>query len=784
MPLLWISLCFIIGLIAGEYLPWTATGWLSLAGAVCVLWPILRLLPTRRAILRWLRGTARVVPSLRLPPLLLLAFALLGAARISTSGPDLSGGHVAAINDQGKYRIQGIVAAPPDWRDRYTLLRIQVEQITPLDDSGAVSAPTRLAHGSLMALLPGRADWQYGDCLGLEGSPIIPPESEDFSYRGYLARQDIYTYLTYPRIRLVSHNAGSPILATIYRARAWAYAEIFQLYPAPESALLSGILIGIDNDLPESLVRAYQDTGTAHVIAISGFNIAILAGLFSSLFGRIFSRWWALVASVLAISVYTLMVGATPSVVRAAIMGSLSLLAAQLGRRNAGLNALLLSAGIMCLFNPHLPWDVSFQLSFGATAGLILYGDRFQSSFSSLLQRHLPAGIATRIAGPVGEYFLLTLAAQLMTLPIILYHFQRLSLSALLANPLILPSQPAVMVVSGISVLAGAISHLLAQFLAWLAWPLAAYTNRMVELLAGIPGGVVVLDKLSLGAVVLMYAAILAPVVSPRLPGAWAKGVKSAMLLAGAGLLAAFLIRAAIAAPDGRLHLVIANLQGSPAILVRAPAGGTMLVNGGPSARQLNNLLGRWLSPLDRHLDGLLINDSRASTINGLAPVLERYPPELALWGCAPPDTHTAFDLGEALHTQNADTHILAAGETLQLGDQVRIDVLAANSQGSALLITSGSFRALIPGGINPAKLPPEYVNQVGLIILEKRDLQTTDSATWLGYAPQAVIYITDDYFLAPEGVNWFNALPQDWYQATTDGEQMWMEARPGTLHR
>ena len=97
--------------------------------------------------------------------------------------------------------------------------------------------------------------------------------------------------------------------------------------------------------------------------------------------------------------------------------------------------------------------------------GLILYGDPFQSGFTAFLERHMPAERARKIAGPVGEYFLLTLAAQLMTLPVILYHFQRLSLSSLLANPLILPVQPLVMVLSGAAVIAGAISDPLAHLL-------------------------------------------------------------------------------------------------------------------------------------------------------------------------------------------------------------------------------------------------------------------------------------------------------------------------------
>ncbi len=551
MPLLWLSLAFIAGLVLGNSLSLPYFLWLILAAASLLLWPLLRRFPLRP--LRWL---ATVEPRLFVPPILLLACLALGAWRITTSGPDLATGHIAAANDHGTYRIVAVVEAPPDRRERSTLYRLRAEQVTMLDESGAPSAPLQPAHGSILALIPGKADWQYGDCLEVEGQPVNPPENDEFSYRAYLARQDVYTYLTYPRVRLVAHDAGSPLKAVIYRLRDWAYAEVNHLYPAPESALLSGILLGIDSDMPDELAQAFRDTGTAHVIAISGFNIAILAELFSKIFGKICSRWIATLLSILAIFAYTLMVGGTASVVRAAIMGSLALIAHQIGRRSAGASTLALTAALMCVPSPRLPWDPSFQLSFGATLGLILYGDRFQQGFTRLLERRLSSEKARQIAGPVGEYVLMTLAAQTLTLPVILYHFQRLSVSSLLANPLVLPPQPLVMVLSGVAVIAGAVSDPLAHLLAWMAWPLSAYTNRMVEAMAGMPGGVLVLGKLNESSVFLMYLAVLAPVAAKRLPGLLKNAVTPALLLTCLGLAAVLAWRGVWAAPDGKLNLV------------------------------------------------------------------------------------------------------------------------------------------------------------------------------------------------------------------------------------
>jgi competence protein ComEC len=129
-------------------------------------------------------------------------------------------------------------------------------------------------------------------------------------------------------------------------------------------------------------------------------------------------------------------------------MGCFALVARQLGRQT-GINTLAITAVVMAGFNPSILWDPGFQLSFAATLGLVLYADPLQTWFTNLLTRRLPPATARRITGPVGSYLLFTLAAQVMTLPINAYHFQRISLVAILANPVVLPAQPPLMIFAG-----------------------------------------------------------------------------------------------------------------------------------------------------------------------------------------------------------------------------------------------------------------------------------------------------------------------------------------------
>lgn len=173
------------------------------------------------------------------------------------------------------------------------------------------------------------------------------------------------------------------------------------------------------------------------------------------LFSRLLRPNRAAALTILMIAGYTVLVGASASVVRAALMGSLAVAAQRIGRNTGSLHAVAFASLAMTALNPMTLWDVGFQLSVSATLGLVLYGDRFQGAFERWLSRWLPAERAKQGAELAGELFLITLAAQVTTLPILLYYFRQLSLITLAANLVVLPVQPAVMILGGLALLAG-----------------------------------------------------------------------------------------------------------------------------------------------------------------------------------------------------------------------------------------------------------------------------------------------------------------------------------------
>ena len=223
------------------------------------------------------------------------------------------------------------------------------------------------------------------------------------------------------------------------------------------------------------------------MLVISGFNIAIIAGLITRLFRRIFPYGWDAMASVIAIGFYTVLVGAQPPVVRAAIMGAIALPAYLLGRRLIGLNVLAFTAALMVFFSPSLLQDVSFQLSFLATLGIMVFTDPLKELFLRFTKKFTRAENVDGWRDWVSDYLLVTLAAQFAVFPVILFHFNYLSIVSLPANLLILPVQPAVMVLGGVALLTGIFFLPAGQLIAKLAWLPAFYSDQMAIWLGALP---------------------------------------------------------------------------------------------------------------------------------------------------------------------------------------------------------------------------------------------------------------------------------------------------------
>lgn len=249
--------------------------------------------------------------------------------------------------------------------------------------------------------------------------------------------------------------------------------------PEPQASLLSGILFGVKAHMPREFYNNLVTTGTLHIIALSGMNISILINLTAktTLF---LGRKASSIFTVCLIVLFVLFVGASPSLIRAVIMGNLSLLAIYFGRRDWGLLSLFLAAGIMLLYDFSLVKNLSFQLSFFATFGIILANREVECQ--------IRYGLLNQFFYWLKENLKVTLSAQLFTLPIIFYNFHRVSLIAPVANLLLEWVIQPVMVLGFIAGILGFLWYPLGIIIGWVVWVPLTYFVLVVETLAKVPG--------------------------------------------------------------------------------------------------------------------------------------------------------------------------------------------------------------------------------------------------------------------------------------------------------
>ncbi len=590
MPLMWLSGAFLFGIattwwIGGSFPTWIVAG----SGCSFLVLFAAHLKARNRAAAgglmgwlskRWPEDSEALLPGLVIPCLPLVF--LLGGFRLQAATPEIDPRHLAWYNDQvGRIVVEGVIDTDPEFRDAYTLFEVESDRLHAIETGMSISVYGRL----LMRTPPGR-DWRYGDRIRLEGHLATPGESEEFSYRTYLEHLGIYSTMTCPKakaaecVQLLGVGEGSRLKGAIFSVRRKALEVVHRILPDPEAALLAGILLGIETGIPEPVLEDFRQTGTAHIIAISGFNFAIISGLFVFVFGKLFGLWKSLPLALLGIAGYAVLAGASGGVVRAAIMGSLGVFALRIGRRSSGINSLIAAAGLMALFSPHVLWDVSFQLSFMATLGLILYAEPLSEGFIRLVSPWISEQGAKKLAVPVGSYLLFTLAAQVTTLPLILYYFRQASLISLVANPLVLPPQPALMVLGGIAVVLGFIRLAVGKAIAILVWPLLAYTIRIVEMLGGISKAGLKIDETSVWAVLGTYALIFGWTLGgSRLRDAirrlnWGRTDRLGWgLCLVTGLIGLVIWQCAFTQPDGRLRLTLLDVGDGEGLLIRTQEG-------------------------------------------------------------------------------------------------------------------------------------------------------------------------------------------------------------------
>jgi competence protein ComEC len=297
-------------------------------------------------------------------------------------------------------------------------------------------------------------------------------------------------------------------LALAHRGEIHARADVAlgQAMPDREAALARGFVLGDDEDVDAATIEDFRRAGLAHLLAVSGQNVALLALLAMPLLAALGLPLRARLVWVLAaIALYVPLAGAGPSIMRAGVMGGLSVLATLAGRRTHRLYALALAATVALAIDPHVAADVGWQLSFAAVLGIVVLAGGLRGVFAGWLGRR-------GWRGALAEGAALTIAATLATAPLIAFHFEELSTTTLLANLLALPAIAPAMWLGMLTAIGAQVPGFPVAVLNALAAPLLAYIAQ-VAAWCGRPAWASLHVHLGMTGLLASYAALAAAVI-------------------------------------------------------------------------------------------------------------------------------------------------------------------------------------------------------------------------------------------------------------------------------
>ena len=544
-----------------------------------------------------------------------------------------------------------------------------------------------------------------------------------------------------PQVDFIDDSGGLAFLSVIYDVRADMAAELARALPEPQASLSQAMLLGLRSTLPAQLREDLDKTGTTHLIAISGLHVGIVIGIVTTLSTTLLGRRRHLYILIPLVTIwgYALLTGLAPPVYRAAIMGTLYLIALLLGRPRSAIVAISAAAAIMVAIDPDVLEQVSFQLSFLSMAGLIFLAPWFQVLGRRLVSRLGDSerwSYATALI--ISDVAAISLGAIMVTAPLIFFNFHNIPLVGLPATLLALPALPPILLTSILVAVTGIFSSTIALGLAWLAWPWLTYIAGVVELFSWFPSlswdagdaaiplvwayyGVMVLI------LVLVHRRFRVPIsgLGPFFPLSWRSTVSYRLTRSGLAwklglvitiILPILFVSIALAQTSDLLRVTFLDVGQGDSILIQTPSQQTILIDGGPDPNALALEVGQRLPFWERDLDLIVLTHPDGDHLHGLIGLTQRYDVYQVIecgLDCAN-EANMPDYLSWRSVVEKGDVSVLnaQAGQQIDLKDGASISVLhppseplggtgaASNNNSVVLMLRYGEVEFLLTGDI------------------------------------------------------------------------------------
>jgi len=356
---------------------------------------------------------------------------------------------------------------------------------------------------NILVIISNDQELNYGDKIIVSGiletpENFITSVGKEFNYQRYLANRNIYFILNASSLEIISHKNLNPIIYYLFKLRKYFMGNINELISHPKSDLANGLILGYRGGFDNSLKDEFIKTGTIHIVALSGYNITIVAESVIRTFSLFLNSLFSTIFGIIIIILFILMTGASSTAIRAGIMASIILFARVTGRNYQAGRALVIAFLLMLVYDIRVITDISFQLSFLATFGVLFITPKVIPWFRFLPNKfNLRSLVAT------------TISATISVLPILLYSTGIFSLVSLPANILILPFIPTAMFFSFISALLKFVSVTLAIPFSFISDLILSYILSVIHSFANFKFASFGVKSFPLILVVIIYILIL-----------------------------------------------------------------------------------------------------------------------------------------------------------------------------------------------------------------------------------------------------------------------------------
>jgi competence protein ComEC len=565
--------------------------------------------------------------------------------------------------------VDGRVIADSQKKDDRTTCFIQATAIDTGD--GRVPATGRV----MVSIKKLGKELHQGEVVRLCGRLRAPDGARnpgEFDYREYLRRRGVWAVLTTTAdgVEMVVWGPRGWLGWLAGQARRHLNACIDRTLQGSPSALLRGLLLGQRGDVPDEVTAAFSDAGVIHVLAVSGLHVGLIVAIFYALFCAM--RWPQPAATLLTLAVvalYMVVVDFRPSVVRATIMAATVMVGRLLERDADLLNTIPFAGLVILIWNPSFLFDLGFQLSFAATLSIVYLHGRLSNLCCAFVSTTSPKWLRWTAAG-----FTVSLAAQLGTLPIVAYHFQKIPVISLVANLVVVPLVGLAVALGFTAALLFPLSAYLSELYASANWLVLNVLIGLVSWAASLPVACIRVSQPALGWIAIYYLFLLLGVNMKR-----SRAAARAFLFGGLILLNVWVWGTALGG-GGRLKVVFFDVGQGDAALVSFPNGRRMLVDGGE--RTLRNDCGeRILCPYFRRagiqrLDVMVLTHADNDHVGGLPTVLETIPVELVL-GPGARHLSATYLRFLSLATQSGRTYQrVRSGDRLLIDENVTVMIL------------------------------------------------------------------------------------------------------------